>query len=494
MSGLVRIGRSRPFQVYKAGEVLRAELRGDPVLSVWDSASCGGALVVLSRAQLERDFATVQDAITREFEAPASLEIKLLCAEADVSKARSAASKAGLSISKYATFPDNSSQEVLLYVGSGRLRAAPLDTPSAPEKPVLAKPAPVPQPKLRTEKIRVLIVDDSKTIRQMLKSILSRDPRLEVVGEAEKPSQVEPLIHEKRPDVMTLDINMPEMTGVELLKILLPKTFVPTVMISALGLHEGVEVMMALEYGAVDYIQKPAAGEIATAAPLIIEKIVEAANVRRHTAQAHEVKARSKVIARLGSSFGGARLLAVGASTGGTEAIKKVFTSFTKDVPPIVVVQHIPPYFSMAFANRLNELCEFEVREAKDGDELHPGLALVAPGGLHMEVVTRGASMYARVFDAEPVNRFKPSVDVLFRSVAKELGSKAAGVLLTGMGNDGAKGLLEMRHSGAHTIAQDEESCVVFGMPRAAIELGAACDIKALDDIADALYALKKVA
>jgi two-component system chemotaxis response regulator CheB len=293
---------------------------------------------------------------------------------------------------------------------------------------------------------------------------------------------------------MTLDINMPEMTGVELLKILLPKMFIPTVMISALGLHEGVEVMMALEYGAVDYIQKPAAGEIAQAAPIIIEKIVEAAHVRHRSPQVTHAPARSKGLGASGSNFGGIRLLAVGASTGGTEAIKQVFTEFPQDVPPIVVVQHIPPYFSTAFANRLNELCAFEVREAKDGDAIVPGLALIAPGGLHLEVVERGGSLYARVFDGDPVNRFKPSVDVLFRSVSKVIGNKASGVLLTGMGNDGAKGLLEMKNAGAHTIAQDEESCVVFGMPRAAIELGGASEVKALGEVASALMNRKKAA
>jgi two-component system chemotaxis response regulator CheB len=325
--------------------------------------------------------------------------------------------------------------------------------------------------------VKVLIVDDSASIRKILTNLFTSDPMIEVVGVAERPSQVEDLINKTRPDVITLDIHMPEMTGVELLKRYLPRHRIPTVMISSISMEESPMVLEALENGAVDYIQKPAFQNLAAQSPLIIEKVKEAAGARvkvtsRPVSQAfREQKLRQDLI------------LAIGSSTGGTEALREVLTQLPASIPPTLIVQHIPAVFSLAFANRMNELCPFEVKEAADGDEVRPGRVLIAPGGLQMKLIRQGAVLKVRVEDTAPVNRHKPSVDVLFDSVAAEIGKKALGVILTGMGSDGANGMLKMRQAGAHTVAQDEESCVVFGMPREAIARGAAEEVKSLRDI-----------
>jgi two-component system chemotaxis response regulator CheB len=524
MTTVLKISRSRPLQAqavfYSSGEVLHAEFRGEVILSVFDpggaalqSASPRGGLVVFGSSRIEEEFKRLIETLRlSEGAAFERLQFKAIVNKEDSEKVRAAALSSGIHLGACAAFGATELQEIFFYSNSGRMRVAPLSvTPVVEAKltDIREKKA----DKKLDRKIRVLIVDDSKTMRHMLRHILSSDPRLEVVGEADLPSKVEKLIQDTSPDVMTLDINMPEMSGVDLLRLILPKKFIPTVMISALSVHDGEEILTALELGAVDYIQKPQSSEIATVIPIIIEKIIEAAHVQlRNSSKTVGVgSSKPRTMSHLDSSanqvsqhsqsspanvsygsFGQTRLLAIGASTGGTEAIKKVFTMFPNNIPPIAVVQHIPPYFSMAFANRLNDLCSFSVREAKDGDEFLPGLVLVAPGGLHMEVKSRGGRLFAHVYDADPVNRFKPSVDVLFASVAKELGSQATGVLMTGMGADGAKGLLQMKKAGAFTIAQDEESCVVFGMPRAAIELGAASVVKPLEEIAETLITLKK--
>jgi len=345
----------------------------------------------------------------------------------------------------------------------------------------------------QTRVAKVLIVDDSPTIRQMLKSIVSQSKELEVVGEAERPSQVKALIQKLKPDVMTLDINMPEMTGVQLLRELFVESYVPTVMISSISLSEGHDVLDALELGAVDYIQKPSHAEITQLTPVILEKLSAAAKSKRSRVSARGARRARQAAAQIAAAPAAAKsqktLIAIGASTGGTEAIRHLLELLPNQIPPIVVVQHIPPVFSEAFAKRLNDLFEFEVREAADGDEVRPNRVLIAPGGRHMRLERSGARLIVRLNDDPPVNRFKPSVDVLFQSVAKLLGREALGVLLTGMGSDGARGLLEMRRAGSQTFAQDEESCVVFGMPRAAIELGAAAHVKSIDGIAQSLAA-----
>jgi two-component system chemotaxis response regulator CheB len=359
--------------------------------------------------------------------------------------------------------------EVFIYVGTGRVRMR--DPEEKASEPVSDKAPPV----------RVLIVDDSKTIRNLLRRVLSSDPTIEVVGEAERPSEVEEMIEKLKPTVITLDINMPEMDGVTLLSRYLPKYRIPTVMVTAISMQDGDQVLRALNLGAVDYIQKPSMEEMRVMSSVIIEKIKVASSVslkretQRRPAAQRPVSSEGPVDVNT--------ILAIGASTGGVQALDQFFSSMPAQIPPTVVVQHIPPVFSAAFANRLNATCPFEVREAQDGDEVKANRVLIAAGGTQMRVERQGSGLFVRVFDGAPVNRHKPSVDVLFDSVAEVIGKHAIGVILTGMGADGAKGLLRMRQAGARTVAQDKDSCVVFGMPRAAIELGAAQEIKPLQEV-----------
>jgi two-component system chemotaxis response regulator CheB len=391
--------------------------------------------------------------------------------------------------------------ELYVYVGTGRVRMRELDESekaalaggadvgvresgareaSPRESAVSAEPA--------AGSVRVLIVDDSKTIRNLLRQVLSSDPAIQVVGEAERPSQVEDLIEKLKPTVITLDINMPEMDGVTLLSRYLPKYKIPTVMVTAISMQDGDQVLRALNLGAVDYIQKPSMEEMRAMSPVIIEKIKVASSV-----SLKRQPEKRPAVQRLNSASGlvdTSTVVAIGASTGGVQALDNVFSSLPESIPPVVVVQHIPPVFSAAFAKRLNDSCPFEVLEAKDGDEVKPNRVLIAAGGTQMKIERKGAGLVVRVFDGAPVNRHKPSVDVLFDSVAEVLGRSAIGVILTGMGADGAKGLLKMRQAGARTVAQDKDSCVVFGMPRAAIELGAAEEIKPLHEVPETILRL----
>lgn len=336
-----------------------------------------------------------------------------------------------------------------------------------------------------SSKKKVLVVDDSTTIRNLLKKIINQDPHLEVVAEAEKPSLVEGLIEKFKPDVITLDIHMPEMDGITLLKKIHPKYQLPVVMISSISREEGPQVLQALESGAIDYIQKPSMSDLAEVAQIIREKIKIASQAHIRTIK----RTRKKVMS--GGKADAQSIIAIGSSTGGTEALRVVLESLPSEIPPILIVQHIPPVFSTAFAKRLNELCAFEVREANHGDEVKPNLVLIAPGGKQMSVKpAAGGKLTVDISDAPPMNRHKPSVDFLFKSIADIQWPKVTAAILTGMGADGAAQMKRLRDLGARTIAQDEETCVVFGMPREAIEKGAAEYIKPLDDIADALLRL----
>lgn len=334
-------------------------------------------------------------------------------------------------------------------------------------------------------KRKVLIVDDSKTIRQILSKIISEDPRLEVVAEAERPSQVEALILKHKPDVITLDIQMPEMDGVALLKIIQPKYHIPTVMISAISKDEGPQVLQALEAGAIDYIQKPNLNELDEVSKIIRERIVTAAGakVRRRSNSPRRSAVKT-------NSFEKKSLIVLGASTGGTEAIREILQSLPAAIPPILIVQHIPPVFSAAFANRLNEICLFKVHEAKNGDEVLENNVYVAPGGTQMGVQVQGHKLVIQITDDAPVNRHKPSVDYLFKSVSEAKLPRLTAVILTGMGGDGSKEMKRLRDQGAHTIAQNEETCVIFGMPKEAIKLGGVEFTLGLDEIAQKMLDL----
>ena len=370
---------------------------------------------------------------------------------------------------------------------SGRLQVekqddAPAAIPAASNAPRAASQSAAPD--FSTRKIKVLIVDDSATVRKILRSILEQDAQIEVVGAVELPSQVEPMIKKHSPDVLTLDIHMPEMNGVELFQKLYPRFGIPSIMITSVSKDEGPLVMQALEAGAFDYIQKPSLEEIRSVGAVIIEKVKAAASSRRRTTARKAAPVRQL---DPGTAMDTNSVVCIGSSTGGTEALREILTQLPAGIPPIVVVQHIPAHFSEAIAKRLNTLCRFEVREAVDGDEVRPGLVLIAPGGMQMSLKQKGSRLEVKITDDPPVNRHKPSVDVLFESAAQVLGKRAVGVILTGMGADGAKGMLQMKQAGARTVAQDEATCVVFGMPREAIRLGGALQVSPLGEIPDVL-------
>jgi two-component system chemotaxis response regulator CheB len=335
---------------------------------------------------------------------------------------------------------------------------------------------------------RVLIVDDSAIVRKILTDTLSHAPDIEVVGTAPDPYIARTKIEALQPDVITLDIEMPRMDGLTFLREIMSTHPLPVIMISSLTQKSCATALEALEAGAVDVMGKPAGpysvGELRIG---LADKVRSAARARvasRPAAKRSTVDQTLKP--RTARAYGGTNLIAIGASTGGTEAIREVLGTFPEDAPPVVIVQHIPPVFSKAFADRLNTQCRLRVEEAKHGREIEAGLALIAPGNEHMILRKSGGRLRVELTTGPRVCYQRPSVDVLFRSVAEVQGANAVGVLLTGMGSDGANGLLEMRNAGAATIVQDEASCVVYGMPREAVRLGAAGECLPLHKIADA--------
>jgi two-component system chemotaxis response regulator CheB len=330
------------------------------------------------------------------------------------------------------------------------------------------------------QRCRVLIVDDSALMRQLLQRILSSDPSIEVVGTASDPYVAREKIKALSPDVMTLDVEMPRMDGLTFLEKLMRARPMPVVMVSSLTEHGCDTTLRALALGAVDFITKPKI-DVSTGTLDLAEEIiakVKAAARARVMGGVRTVNAATPAIVMTQPQFRAThKVVAIGASTGGTEAIKELLMPLPAGFPGIVMVQHMPETFTGKFAERLNGLCKIRVSEARDGDRILPGHALLAPGNFQMEVVRNGAEYSVRVFTAEPVNRHRPSVDVLFASCARQLGANSDGVNLTGIGADGAKGILAMRQAGARTVAQDEATCVVFGMPKEAIALGGACEI-----------------
>ncbi len=332
--------------------------------------------------------------------------------------------------------------------------------------------------------IRVLIVDDSATARAVLKEILSAAPGIEVVGVAPDAYVARDKVVELRPDVICLDVEMPRMDGVSFLKKLMVHMPTPVVMVSSLT-RQGAQVTLdALEAGAVDYVAKPhsniydGAGEIKNE---LVEKVRIAAKAHVTKKSPAEIK---QVAAYTPLAETTQKVIAIGASTGGTEALKDVLMRMPRNSPGIVVVQHMPGTFTKQFAERLNELCQMSVKEAKNGDHVGIGEVLIAPGNFHMVLRRSGARYYVEIGEGRNVSGHKPSVDVLFSSVAKAAGANAIGIILTGMGADGAKGMVAMHDEGALTIAQDQKSCVVFGMPKVAIEKGGVDHIVSLEKIA----------
>ena len=346
-------------------------------------------------------------------------------------------------------------------------------------------------------KIRVLIVDDSALMRQVLASLLSKDPAIEVIGTAPDPFIAREKIKALHPDVLTLDVEMPKMDGLTFLEKLMRGHPMPVVMVSSLTEAGCQTTLRALELGAVDFIAKPKVDlreGMEEIAQDLIDKVKAAAQAKVRGKGAGGSGAVGKGVG-IPLAPGGAMIkttdtiIAIGSSTGGTEAVKDVLMALPPNTPPILITQHMPERFTKTWADRMNQLCGISVKEAEGGDSVLPGHALVAPGSYHMTLVRSGARYTVRINQDPPVNRHRPSVDVMFASVAQYAGANAVGVILTGMGGDGAKEMLTMKQAGAFTIAQDEASCVVFGMPKEAIKLGGVDKILPLSEIPAAIVA-----
>jgi two-component system chemotaxis response regulator CheB len=333
--------------------------------------------------------------------------------------------------------------------------------------------------------IKVLIVDDSALIRSVMSEIVNSQPDMEVVAVAPDPLVARELIKKHNPDVLTLDVEMPRMDGLDFLEKLMRLRPMPVLMVSSLTERGSEITMRALELGAVDFVTKPKLS-IQTGmreyTELIADKIRAAsrARIKPRTVQANVASAAPVLKSPLNSSE---KLIIIGASTGGTEAIREFLMQMPSDCPGILITQHMPEGFTSSFARRLDTLCRISVREAAGGERVLPGHAYIAPGHSHLLLTRSGANYVTRIEQSPPVNRHRPSVDVLFRSAAQAAGKNAVGVILTGMGKDGAAGMLEMKQAGAYNFAQDEASCVVFGMPREAIALGATHEVAPLTDL-----------
>jgi two-component system chemotaxis response regulator CheB len=350
------------------------------------------------------------------------------------------------------------------------------------------------------ERIKVMIVDDSAVVRQVVSQALAADPGIEVIGVASDPIFALQKMKAAWPDVLVVDIEMPRMDGITFLKKIMAERPTPVVVCSSLAEQGAQATFEALAAGAIAIITKPKSGLksfLEDSSNDIVQAVRSAAraNMRAVRSNGQPALNRPKLSADVVLSAGGNRALvnttdkviAIGTSTGGTQALEAVLTRLPATTLGIVIVQHMPEKFTAMFAERLHGLCQIEVREAKNGDRVIPGLALIAPGGRHMLLKRNGAQYVVEVVDGPLVNRHKPSVDVLFRSVAKFAGANALGIIMTGMGDDGARGMKEMHDAGARTIAQDEASCVVFGMPKEAIKLGAADQTMALEQIPSAI-------
>ena len=348
------------------------------------------------------------------------------------------------------------------------------------------------------QKIKVLCVDDSALIRSLMTEIINGQPDMTVVATAPDPLVARELIKQHNPDVLTLDVEMPRMDGLDFLEKLMRLRPMPVVMVSSLTERGSEITLRALELGAVDFVTKPRVGirdGMLDYAEKLADKVRAAARARVRQRVAHAPAGTTPTDATgapqapaLAPLFNNPlvsteKLIIVGASTGGTEAIREVLVPLPPDAPAVLIAQHMPPGFTKSFAQRLNGLCRITVKEAEHGERVLPGHAYIAPGHAHLLLARSGANYIAHLSDEPPVNRHRPSVDVLFRSAAQHAGKNAVGVILTGMGRDGAAGLLDMKQAGAYTLAQDEASCIVFGMPREAIALGAADEVAALPDM-----------
>lgn len=339
--------------------------------------------------------------------------------------------------------------------------------------------------------IKVLIIDDSAMIRKVFEQELSKDPEIEVVGTAPDPIVGRDKIVYLKPDVITLDIEMPRMDGLTFLGKLMQHYPIPVVVVSSLAKKGGDVALKAMELGAVEVLSKPgSAYSVGDMSEQLIEKVKAASKVKvyKRTEQPQVLtrEQTSPMVASMAVKTTN-KIIAIGASTGGTEALKEVISRLPANAPPVVIVQHMPQNFTKAFADRLNSICQVQVKEAVDGEYLATGKVLIAPGNQHMEIRRSGINYYVTLFDGPMMFHQRPAVEILFNSVAKYAGQNAVGAILTGMGKDGAQGLLNMRQAGANTVAQDEKTSIVFGMPKEAIDIGAAQVVKPLQSIAQTL-------
>jgi two-component system chemotaxis response regulator CheB len=345
-------------------------------------------------------------------------------------------------------------------------------------------------------KTRVIVVDDSALVRSLLAEIINRQPDMECIGAAADPLVAREMIRNLNPDVITLDVEMPRMDGIDFLSKLMRLRPMPVVMVSTLTERGADVTMKALELGAIDFVAKPKIG-VADGLKLLAEDITDKVRI---ASKAHIRKAPAVAVPAGGAAaakppttiasigrLSTEKIIFIGASTGGTEATKEVLINLPPDSPAVMITQHMPPGFTKSYAARLDGLCKIRVAEARDGERVLPGHAYIAPGGFHLSVERSGANYIARVQDGEPVNRHKPSVEVLFKSAARVVGPNALGIMLTGMGADGARAMKELRDAGSYNYVQDEASCVVFGMPREAINAGAAHEVLPLTQIAPSL-------
>ena len=351
---------------------------------------------------------------------------------------------------------------------------------------------------MKQERIGVLIVDDSAVVRQTLSDILSSDPDIEVIGTASDPFVAAERMRIRTPDVITLDIEMPRMDGLTFLQKIMHQHPIPVIICSSLAEEGAQTTLKALEYGAVDIITKPRLGSkqfLEESRLMLCQAVKAAAAARlRVVSPARRVEPKLTADAILSRSTGAMletteKVVVVGASTGGTEALRALLEVMPPDAPGIVIVQHMPEVFTRAFANRLDSLCQISVKEAETNDTVLRGRALIAPGNHHVLLKRSGARYYVEIKDGPLVSRHRPSVDVLFRSAARYAGANAVAVIMTGMGDDGARGMLEMKEAGAFTVAQDEATSVVFGMPNEAIKRGAVDEVLALEAIARSVLA-----
>ncbi|MCG6193413.1 chemotaxis response regulator protein-glutamate methylesterase [Leptospira sp. FAT2] len=341
--------------------------------------------------------------------------------------------------------------------------------------------------------IQVFIIDDSAVVRQVLAQILSKDPEIEIIGSASDPIFAADKLSAVWPDVFILDVEMPRMDGISFLKKIMSEKPTPVIICSSLAEKESETAVLAMKLGAIDIIEKPKVGlkHFLEESEILFIDSVKAAHasvsrIKLHASQNVDSKffeTHKQTKADFSKISTTDKLIAIGTSTGGTQALEYILTRLDVHCPGIVIVQHMPEKFTEAFANRLNQISKIQVKEAKDGDRIQLGSAYIAPGNKHMEVYLSGAQFHIRILDGPLVNRHRPSVDILFNSVAKVAGKNAKGIIMTGMGNDGANGLLKIKQTGAATIAQDEASCVVFGMPKEAILKGAVDTILPLSKI-----------